>query len=594
MAGFALTNCKWLFSARRPGNLLLSIALVFLQVFTVTQAVGNPPGSELLDLEFLQGDEAMASPQPTRAFSPPDNSVSPSNHFEGVLTFNTNAGLNRIEILTDTFETAANGNLKIRELPPYSFSFVMDGAEIVPLKRGPQRSDHPYWEMIPEPGISWNVTGDKGWSHASLPFSLKEKNQNCTHNGLMTFMYKSSGAISRVAWQITSETCLYLKINLWGVAKASYEPQSIARSAEVIRAYHKEKSSRLPVKSFSELEKNYPGLEKKAFRPPGTEDVTVYGLVLNGLHYRSECPTRFGPYPFCEVLDLPSYSVAKSLAGGLGYLILTRRWPEFATTPVSELIPECKLADKRWDDVTPAHLLNMTTGNYNSSIFNADEDAAAMQTFFLAETHKGKVRFSCEAWPRKSPAGTQWVYNTTNTYLLGVAMDTFLKQKSGPQADAYRDLIYQQFFKPLELSPSLQWTQRTYDEEFQAFTGFGMIFHNDDVARIGQALNSGSAHSETISGPDFDLAMFRAGKPRHMRLGEKNLAYSNGFWGLDVSRWIGCPAETWVPFMSGYGGISVAMFPNNSVYYYFTDSNQHGFRKAAVEANKALNYCKES
>jgi hypothetical protein len=448
--------------------------------------------------------------------------------------------------------------------------------------------------MIPGPGITWDVAGDKGWSHASLPFTLKEKNQNCTHNGLMTFMYKGNGTITRVAWQVASETCLYLKINLWGVVDANYEPQQISQSAEVITDYHREKASRLPVKSFSALEKDHPSLEQKAFQPPGKDDVTVFGFVMNGVHYRSECPTRFGPYPFCEVLDLPSYSLAKSLVGGLGYLILTKRWPEFATTPVSRLIPECELADKRWNDVTPAHLLNMTTGNYNSKTFNTDEDAAAMQTFFLAESHKDKVRFSCEAWPRKSPPGTQWVYNTTNTYLLGVAMDTFLKQKSGPQADAYRDLIYQQFFKPLELSPSLHWTQRTYDEAFQAFTGFGLVFHNDDVARIAQALNSGSPHNKTISGPDFDLAMFRVGKPKHIRLGEKDLAYSNGFWGADVSQWINCPGETWIPFMSGYGGISVAMFPNNSVYYYFTDSNQHGFRKAAVEANKALNYCKES
>ena len=211
MAGFALTSCKRLFSARRPGNLKLSIALVFLQAFTVTQAVGNSSGRKALDLNFLQGDEALVSPQSTHAFSPPENSVTPSNNLEGVLTLNTDASLNRIKILTDTYDAAANNSLKLSELPPFSFSFVMDGAEIIPLNRGPQRSNHPYWEMIPGPGIAWDVAGDKGGSHASLPFTLKEKNQNCTHNGLMTFMYKSNGTITRVAWQITSETCLYLK-----------------------------------------------------------------------------------------------------------------------------------------------------------------------------------------------------------------------------------------------------------------------------------------------------------------------------------------------------------------------------------------------
>jgi hypothetical protein len=43
--------------------------------------------------------------------------------------------------------------------------------------------------------------------------------------------------------------------------------------------------------------------------------------------------------------------------------------------------------------------------------------------------------------------------------------------------------------------------------------------------------------------------------------------------------------------MVGYGGITVVMFPAGGVYYYFTDSNQFGFQKAAMEANKTLNYC---
>lgn len=594
LAEFALINGQRLYSAWHLAKLMLSAALGLLHGLTVVQAGQTQPGAEVLSLDFLQSGNGLTSPQPTHVFAPPINSLPPSNTFEGILTLNTDANLNQIEILTDTFSAATRDSLKLRELPPYSFSFVMDGTAIIPLSRGPQRSDHPYWEIIPEPGVAWSETADQGWSHAALPFTLKERNQNCTHNGVMTFMYKSSGAITRAAWQVTSETCLYLKINLWGVADASYEPQSISQSAEVIAAYHKEIANRLPVKSFSSLEKDYPGLKRSAFKPPGIDDVSVYGFVINGVHYRSECPSRFGPYPFCEVLDLPSYSLAKSLIGGIGYLILISRWPEFATIPISDLIPECVLADKRWNDVTPAQLLNMTTGNYNSNIFKDDEDADSMQTFFLAESHNDKVLFSCEAWPRKSPPGTQWVYHTTDTYLLGVAMNTFLKQKLGPQADFYQDLIYQRLFKALELSPAMQWTQRTYDEESQPFTGYGLIFHSDDVARIAQALNSESSLLQHFSGTGFEAAMFRTGKPKHTMLDDSGLAYRNGFWGVNVSKWITCQSDTWVPFLSGYGGISVALFPNGSVYYYFTDGNQYSIHSAAVEANKVINYCKES
>ena len=30
----------------------------------------------------------------------------------------------------------------------------------------------------------------------------------------------------------------------------------------------------------------------------------------------------------------------------------------------------------------------------------------------------------------------------------------------------------------------------------------------------------------------------------------------------------------WIPFMSGYGGITVAMAPNGATYYYFSDNEE--------------------
>lgn len=578
---------------RTAGYLVLILALTLLQACIAGRVHGDQKTQQSLGLDFLLSNEPLKSPQPTYVFMPPEHHNAPANRLEGLLTLIPESGSSQIEILTDTFGIAADETLRLKELPPYSFSFVMDGADIIPLEREPQTTNHPNWEIIAEPGIAWDLSGESGWSHAALPFTLKEKNENCLHNGLMTFLYKDDGSITRVAWQVASETCLYVKINLWGVINSRYEPRSIASAEEVITAYRTEVANRLPVKPLSDIREDYPDLEPAGFYPPGLDDASVYGFVINGINYRSECPTRFGPYPFCDVLDLPSYSLAKSVFGGLGYFILTKRWPEFETTPVIELIPECDLEDGRWSGVTPAHLLNMTTGNYESTIFNADEDAASMVTFFEAETHPGKVRFSCEAWPRKSEPGTQWAYHTTDTYLLGIAMNRFLKQKLGQQYDIYADIVYPEVFKPLGLSPVSRWTHRTYDDASQPFTGYGLVFHHDDVVRIAQALNSDSALSKHLAGENFESAMFRSSNPRYTGLDPNDLAYSNGFWGVNVSQSITCPETTWVPFFSGYGGIAVAMFPNGSIYYYFTDSNKHGFRTASIEANNALNFCKE-
>ncbi len=561
---------------------LMIMMLVSCGPGPATHSSDSEPG---LKLEFLLGSTALETPLPTRDFTPPESSSSPLTGFTGVLKLDPGAGESHFEVVTDVFSVSDQSQWKLTELPPFDFEFVSDGSAIIPLKQTPQRSDHPYWEIILGPGSAWSAAGDGDWSRAALPFALKEKNQNCTHNGMMTFAYKADGAISRVVWQISSETCLYLKINLWGSLPASYRPMLIEGAKDIVRSHRRSVSSRLPVRPVSMLAQDYPGLDQTAFEPPGIDDTSVYGLLMDGVHYRSDCQTRLGPYPFCDELELPSYSLAKSLVGSLAYQLLVSRWPGFASIPVSNLIPECKLPDGRWDDVYPAHLLDMTSGNYDSALNNADEGSSKIDTFFIAKTHDGKVRFSCEAWPRKSTPGTQWVYHTTDTYLLGVAMNVFLKQKLGSGADIYRDLLYPQFFEPLDLSPALRWTQRTYDETAQAFTGFGLMFNPDDIARLAQALNT-----EQISG-SRELSMLPQDFVTNTTSGSKGVAYKAGFWAVDASALLDCADKTWLPFMVGYGGITVVMFPAGGVYYYFTDSNQFGFQKAAMEANKTLNYC---
>ena len=590
----SLIECQRQQGIRGTRYLVFTLALAVLQACTPVQdiAAENPHGP--LGFDFLQGNEPLASPVATNFYLPAGELATPSNSFEGVLTIRAAETVSQIEVVTDTFGIVANEDLALSDLPPFSVGFTSDGNDLIPLAREPQRSDHPYWELIPQPGKSWDADGDNGWSRAALPFALKEYNQNCTHNGLMTFLYKSDGSISRVAWQVTSETCLYVKLNLWGAAEAEYVPEPVPHPGEVVAAYRREVSRRMPVKPFSDLVLDYPDLDLTAFHPPGFDDASVYGLVLKGVNYRSDCPTRLGPYPFCEVLSLPSYSLAKSLVGDLAYQLLISRWPEFATIPVSDLIPECKTGDGRWDDVTAIHLLDMTTGNYDSEIDNADESSAKIDTFFLAQTNDGKVRFSCTAWPRKSAPGTQWVYHTTDTYLLGVTMNTFLRQKLGPQADIYRDLLYPQVYEPLGLSPAMQWTQRTYDEAAQPFTGYGLVFHADDAIRLAQDLNSNRPVIEQLAHTYPDKPRLPSGFLANTMSGAKGIAYKEGFWAADASPWIGCANPTWIPFMVGYGGITVAMFPSGGIYYYFTDSGQFGFRKAAVEVNKVLNYCKES
>ncbi len=172
-------------------------------------------------------------------------------------------------------------------------------------------------------------------------------------------------------------------------------------------------------------------------------------------------------------------------------------------------------------------------------------------------------------------------------------MAEFLRDKAGPQADIFRDLIEQRLFSPLGLSQLSRVSQRTYDEAAQPFTAYGLFFLSDDIARLSRFLISGKNHSRLFRTQDFERAMFRETDDL-LRWGySSGEAYAMGFWGFDVAPFLSCKNTTWVPFMSGYGGLIVALLPNGTVYYYFTDGGYRSWKDAAVEINKIDNYCKE-
>ena len=69
--------------------------------------------------------------------------------------------------------------------------------------------------------------------------------------------------------------------------------------------------------------------------------------------------------------------------------------------------------------------------------------------------------------------------------------------------------------------------------------------------------------------------------------------YKNGFWAkawssLDGSQY---SCSFWTPFMSGYGGITVVLMPNGTVYYYFSDNNEFSWYDAVNELNKIRRLC---
>ena len=71
----------------------------------------------------------------------------------------------------------------------------------------------------------------------------------------------------------------------------------------------------------------------------------------------------------------------------------------------------------------------------------------------------------------------------------------------------------------------------------------------------------------------------------------ETIRYNNGFRSFDVSSYIGCGEPVWVVVQSGFGGIIVAVMPNDTAYYYFSDGDVIRYLAAVRESHRIRPMC---
>lgn len=519
------------------------------------------------------------------AYAPPAGATAPSHRLEGRLRLSgepvTRTRLADRDYLDPAAIRAA------RSVPEVELAFTRDGDVVLPLVRTPIASDHPHWEWLFAPGRAWDEPGDGGLTRVAIPFALVQKNANCTHNGVLMLLL-GDGAPARAAMQVGSETCQYLQLDLWGFLDARFEAGPVESAEAAIAAYRAEVAARLPVRPIADLALAHPGIDPAAFAIGDPRARTVHGLVVDGVHYRGECRTRHGAYPDCDALVVPSFSVAKSAVAGLALMRMEQLYPGLAASPVSPWIPASGCRRDDWSDVRFVDLLDMASGHYDHAQYMADEDDAGIAAFFGAQTHAHKLAFACEAYPRRQAPGERLVYHTSDTYLLGTALRNFLRAQ-GDVADVFDDIVVGDVFAPLGLSPTTRYSRRTSDDAAQAFFGWGLFLHPDDLARLALLLQHGRIDGTAVLDTRLlDEAMQRVPGSRGLPVATlAGYRYRHGFWARDLQQALGTAAPAWVPFMSGFGGITVAMLPNGVVWYGIADDGALASIDFAAPAREA-------
>lgn len=553
---------------------------------------GNVARTLLTYNDLMSG--SSAAPVDDSAFALPPNAAMPDHVFEGRLELLNEAASGGFSEIKDTYNYTGGTDSPRKHLPEFDFEFVQNGSHLIPVTQGLVYTGHPFWNYIVGPGRVWKENGDNGYSRAAFPFALVQRNANCTHNGVMTFLFNNSG-ISKVRYQITQETCFYYKVNMWGQLDAVYNRYAVSGAAAVQSNHATEVANRLPTKPIADLANDFPGsgVDVSVFGSGITPaHMTYYGVVVNGTNYVSGCTTRYGAYAFCENLRAPSYSTAKSAFAGIALMRLGQKYgTSVYDLLIKDYVPEYSVGN--WNGVTFNHTIDMATGNYRLAGYMSDEDGSYMEAFFLAEPYTDKITAAFN-FPNKKAPGTTWVYHSSDIFIVTRAMNNYLQTQEGSGADIF-NMVKNEVYAPIHLSAGVS-TIRTDNAPTGApFGGYGLFWTQDDIAKVAKFLNNDNGYADgspIISNAMLDDSMQRNPNDRGMTTsGTTAFKYNNGFWAKDFTPADGYPCTFWTPFMSGYGGITVVMMPNGVTYYYFSDNDEFNWYNAVHEANKLSPHC---
>ena len=486
----------------------------------------------------------------------------------------------RFKIVEDSFEI--NKNFKpLSKLPALNLNFSIEGSKFIPDSRALKTTQNFLWDIQYGVGEVWY--DEFGNIRTSFPFSLIQKNQNCVHNGVILFDMTEGGDISNMVYQIASETCGWFRFNLIGSAEVSLT-SSLDLNTENIQDFKDWQESTIPLKRLSSLGESYKDLGSvKEVLPV---NMTMFGFYDGESHYRGGCMTRKGRYPYCSELLMPSFSLAKSIFASNAMSMLEMDFPNIKNLFISDYVPEC--SSKKWRSVTFGNALDMATGQYKYKNYYSEDWYLEQEGYFKNFTHKDRIKSACNFFKKQANPGIKLSYHSSDTYILGTALNQFYKQNVSSEGDIYYDLLLP-LWNSLELSDALNEIRRSLDNVRQPYAEMGMFMLPDDVVKIGQYFLE--IRKKVDKGIMFD-ALQKNENNRGLVAIENLMYYNKGFW---VKRFsgnkFGCSSDLWIPFMSGTGGITLVLLPNNTLYYYFSDGDEYAWDKAVEFANNLRPFC---
>jgi hypothetical protein len=465
--------------------------------------------------------------------------------------------------------------------PGVAISFFTDKGDLVPftqdvIRYGTSNQGRSYWDIIVQPGRVWSQPDDAGWSRGGFPFALVNSIEGETHNGLATFLYKD-GRVSNLRIQIVQQTApFYIKDDFVaaGLIPATFASAAIDQLDSLRRIYEADRTDAVAIAGWSELAAKVGGARLAHFDGSmPARDIVLSGLDYQGTFYLKECQSAGGSLPWCDRARFGVWSATKALANETALLRLAEKYgPTVFELKIIDYVPQAARY-RGWHSVRFEDAINMATGIGNGSSRREPNDVsdgyldASYSHWYEARSAQEKVA-ALLADGRVYPWGPGQVarYRDQDMFMLGVAMDRFLKSKEGPTADLW-SMLQREVFAPIGIHHAP--TNRTIESDGSAghpLMAYGYYPTISDMVLIARLYQNGGKHGdqqilyaprvrELLAGP----------RPRGLPTGEKlpagETTYINAFWVTSYEAGHDC--RVFYPRMIGWGGNIVALMPGS-------------------------------
>jgi CubicO group peptidase (beta-lactamase class C family) len=539
--------------------------------------------AQILPVQAFEARRTLSQPVQNAAFVPGKGAL-PAGAFTGTLELTAT----QLPIQPALEQPLIMGR-DARTFPGLRLGFFTIGDLLVPVEHGEMvretsgRSTPSYWRVIPQFGRVWREQADGEWSRAAFPIMLVNDTENHAHQGLATFLYRK-GRVSGLMVQFVQQTAPYLTMHpfvMWGYVPAVLSSNEIDRLEERRAQAQRELAERLPAKPWDELVRTVPQGALDHFGGPLYPKWRVaVALVRASILYYQDSETLYGPYPYPLEMRFGVRSVTKSVIAPLALLHLAQVYgPWVLTLKIGDYVPGL---DPKWQRVRFVDAANMASGFGGTGTFRTHPNdildgylEGHYDEWYTAASHAEKIRLINENLrPYPWEPGTVMRYRDQDYYLLGAALDAFLRKTRGPQADLW-EMVQSEVLAPIGIhhAPAVR-TRESGGRDGLIWCNAGYYPTLDDLAKIALLYQSRGEHAGTqLLNRELTVDLLSA-RDAIVKHGDSSLgpssatAYEDALYkmGLHFIRYVGADGkEYYLPSMQGSGHNEVILYPNNMI-----------------------------